>query len=154
MKTLRHICIAALTMLCISCMSASAPQKLDSFVDSTELRCDRFSAEDWNKSEEQYERLVNEYLKSGKSYSDAEKQMAARAMGRYHALQIKYGIEKSAEFLKNLGTILPSYLDGLASGLDENAGSIESALENLFDEEKLEKSLESLEKTLEGLFGE
>ena len=79
--------------------------------------------------------------------------MAARAMGRYHALLLKNGIEKGASFLKEFGKMLPEYLDGLASGLDENADGVGSALENLFDEEKMEKSLDALGSALEKLFG-
>lgn len=42
--------------------------------------------------------------------------------------------------------MLPEYLDGLASGLGENTGSGRFSLENLFDEEKMEKSLDILGK--------
>lgn len=55
---------------------------LDSFVDNAELNSSDYDAEDWQKSMLQYERLVEEYSNSGKEYTDAEKQMTARAMGR------------------------------------------------------------------------
>ena len=82
-----------------------------------------------------YEKLVEEYSYSGKEYSDAEKQMAARAMGRYHSLIIKNGIEQSAAYLKELESILPSYLEGLVDGLGENSEDLGKTLEGIFNSE-------------------
>lgn len=101
----------------------------------------------------QYERLVEEYSASGKEYSDAEKQMAARAMGRYHSLLIKNGIEQSAAYLKELESILPSYLEGLVEGLGENSEEIGKTLEGIFNSEELEKAFEDLGNKLEGIIG-
>lgn len=139
--------------LMASCASQSAPQKLDSFVDKAELNSSSYSLSDWEKSATEYQKLVDDYMYSGKEYTEAEKEMAARAMGRYHALLFKNGIEKGASFLKDFGKMLPEYLDGLASGLDENADGIGSAIENLFDEENIEKSLDALGSTIEKMFG-
>lgn len=154
MTYIKHVLIVAvMTVLMASCASQSAPQKLDNFVDKTELNASSYSQSDWEKSAIEYQKLVDDYMYSGKEYTDVEKEMAARAMGRYHALLVKNGIEKGASFLKEFGKMLPEYLEGLASGLDENADGIESAIENLFDEEKMEKSLDSLGSALEKLFG-
>jgi len=75
--------------------------------------------------------------------------MAARAMGRYHALLIKHGIEKSALYLEELGNILPSYFEGLSKGFEES----DIDFDKLFDDEKIEKSLESLSSAFEKIFG-
>ena len=85
----------------------------------------------------QYERLVEEYSNSGKEYTDAEKQMTARAMGRYHSLLIKNGVEQSAAYLKELEAILPSYLEGLVDGLGENSEELGKTLEGIFNSEEL-----------------
>lgn len=52
--------------------------------------------------------------------------MAARAMGRYHSLLIKSCVEQPAAYLKELESILPSYLEGLVDGLGENAEELGS----------------------------
>lgn len=122
-------------------------------MDKVELNSSSYSSEDWEESAIQYQKLVDDYMNSGKQYSDAEKEMAVKAMGRYHALLIKSGIEKSASFLKEFGKVFPSYLDGIVEGIDANSEDIEKSLNNLFDEEKIEKSLESLNDKLEQLFG-
>ena len=82
-------------------------------------------------------------------YMNSPKDVAANAIGHYHALITKKGVEKSTEFLKELGKILPSYLDGLSDGLKEDAANIEASMNSLFDDEKIEQPLNNLEDTLE-----
>lgn len=129
------------------------PQKLDSFVDNAELKSNDYDAEDWQNSMLQHEELVEEFSNSGKEYSNAEKQMAARAMGRYHSLLIKNGIEQSAAYLKELESILPSYLEGLVDGLGENSEEFGKTLEGISNSEELEKAFDGLGNRLEELFG-
>lgn len=85
---------------------------MEDFVSKTEANCATYSTQDWEKSTIQYEQLVNDYVSGENQYTDSEKEVAANAMGRYHALLLKNGVEKSAAFLKELGKILPSYFDG------------------------------------------
>lgn len=150
MKKLIFLSLAVLLVL--SC-SQSLPQNLDAFVDNAELKAESYTQDDWEKSAIQYQKLVDEYVNSGKEYTEAEREMAARAMGRYHALLFRVGLERSASYMKELGKILPSYLDGLVEGLDNESENIEKTFEGLFNEEKIEKSLESVEKTFERIFG-
>lgn len=149
----RLLVLSAISLILGSC-SVSIPEKLDRFVDKAELNSSSYDANDWQKSLNQYAELVNELSSSGKQYSDAEKEMAARAMGRYHSLLIKNGIEASATYIKELKSILPSYLEGLVEGLDENSDEIGKSLEGLFDSEELYRVLDNLGEKLEGIFGE
>lgn len=155
MKTIlsRIIALGTSTLLIFACVTANALQKLDDFVDRAELNSESYDAEDWRKSMLQYERLVEEYSNSGKEYTDAEKQMAARAMGRYHSLLIKNGVAQSAAYLKELEAILPSYLEGLVDGLGENTEELGKTLEGVFNSEELEKAFEGLGNKLEEIFG-
>ena len=152
-KLSRFLVFFICAFLAAACINSNAPQKLDNFVDKTELNCDRYDANDWQKSMAQYENLVEEFNKPGRQYTDAEKQMAARAMGRYHSLLIKNGIKQSAAYLNELKSILPSYLDGLVEGLGEDSESIKESLESLFNSDELEQTFSNLGETLEELFG-
>lgn len=153
MRLARFILLFPALVLMATCSSSNIPQKLDSFVDNAELKSNDYDAEDWQKSMLQYEELVEEFSNSGKEYSNAEKQMAARAMGRYHSLLIKNGIEQSAAYLKELESILPSYLEGLVDGLGENSEEFGKTLEGIFNSEELENAFDGLENRLEELFG-
>ena len=153
MRLTRFILLFPALVLLATCSSSNIPQKLDSFVDNAELKSNDYDAEDWQNSMLQYEELVEEFSNSGKEYSNAEKQMAARAMGRYHSLLIKNGIEQSAAYLKELESILPSYLEGLVDGLGENSEEFGKALEGISNSEELEKAFDGLGNRLEELFG-
>lgn len=153
MRLTRFILLFPALVLLATCSSSNIPQKLDSFVDNAELKSNDYDAEDWQNSMLQYEELVEELSNSGKEYSNAEKQMAARAMGRYHSLLIKNGIEQSAAYLKELESILPSYLEGLIDGLGENSEEFRKTLEGISNSEELEKAFDGLGNRLEELFG-
>ncbi len=153
MRLTRFILLFPALVLLATCSSSNMPQKLDSFVDNAELKSNDYDAEDWQNSMLQYEELVEEFSNSGKEYSNAEKQMAARAMGRYHSLLIKNGIEQSAAYLKELESILPSYLEGLVDGLGENSEEFGKTLEGISNSEELEKAFDGLGNRLEELFG-
>lgn len=153
MRLTRFILLFPALVLLATCSSSNIPQKLDSFVDNAELKSNDYDAEDWQNSMLQYEELVEELSNSGKEYSTAEKQMAARAMGRYHSLLIKNGIEQSAAYLKELESILPSYLEGLVDGLGENSEEFGKTLEGISNSEELEKAFDGLGNRLEELFG-
>ena len=152
MRLFRCFFIVLATALIAACSSSNIPQKLDSFVDNAELKSSDYDAEDWQKSMLQYEKLVDEYRSSGKEHTDADKQMAVRAMGRYHSLLIKKGVEQSAAYLKELESILPSYLEGLVDGLGENSEELGKTLEGIFNSEELEKAFEGLGNKLEEIF--
>ena len=153
MRHIRLIVFSLILTLLSACSSSNIPQKLESFVDNAELNSNDYDAEDWQKSMTQYEELVEEYRSSGKEYSDAEKQMAARAMGRYHSLLIKNGIEQSAAYLKELESILPSYLEGLVDGFYENSEELGKPLEGAFNSNELEKAIEELNTKMDEIFG-
>lgn len=153
MRLARFILLFPALILMATCSSSNIPQKLDSFVDNAELKSNDYDAEDWQNSMLQYEELVEEFSNSGKEYSNAEKLMAARAMGRYHSLLIKNGIEQSAAYLKELESILPSYLEGLIDGLGENSEEFGKTLEGISNSEELEKAFDGLGNRLEELFG-
>ena len=153
MNQFRHLrFIVLLIILAVSCAPKSAPQKLNDFVEEAELKSSSYSESEWVESAAVYQHLVDDYINSGKEYNEEEKQMAARAMGRYHALLIKNGIEKGASFLKIIGKILPDYLEGFSSGLGDME-SLDLDFDNFFDEEQLEITLDALENSLEKMFG-
>lgn len=153
MRLTRFILLFPALVLLATCSSSNIPQKLDSFVDNAELKSNDYDAEAWQNSMLQYEELVEKFSNSGKEYSNAEKQMAARAMGRYHSLLIKNGIEQSAAYLKELESILPSYLEGLVDGLGENSEEFGKTMEGISTSEELEKAFDGLGNRLEELFG-
>lgn len=148
------IIIAASVMALCSCATTGLPQKMDSFVDEAELKSESYNAEDWQKSKDSFDALINQFNASDASqYSDAEKEMAARAMGRYHALMLRQGVEKTEDILGSIGKILPEYLDGFATELENGVEGFADQLKSLVDTSALNSSLEKLGSALESMFG-
>ena len=134
--------------------STRLPVQMDSFVRNAELKSSSYDAQDWQLSMRRYEVLVKAYSSSKERYSESEKRLAANAMGRYHALLIKNGVEVSAAYVRELKEIVPSYLEGLVDGLDEYSEDIKRSLEGLLDVEELEQRMRILEDRLDDLFGD
>lgn len=156
MKRIFTISMVAAAMLCsiVSCASGkSIPQKLDAFVAEAETKSQDYSKDEWTKSKQDYEALLNQYIENNDKYTKEEKELAIKAMGRYHALILKNGIQQGTELLKKYASLLPSYLDGFASGLQGDTVNLEEAIKNAIDEEKLEKVMDNLGNVLESIFG-
>lgn len=150
----KYFIISLLSLGLCSCASMSLPEKLDNFVDRAEIASENQTNDyDWQKSQEDFQILLDQFNSSDKKkYSQEEEQMAAKAIGRYHALLIKEGLEKSTDLLQNLGKIIPEYIDGLATELGKSEGIIRS-LEQLIDTSAMQSSIEKLGTALENLFG-
>ncbi|MBQ6763314.1 MAG: hypothetical protein IJP49_11245 [Bacteroidales bacterium] len=153
MRFFKVLVVLAMLVAAGACSRYSVPQKLNIFVNRTEQLCVNYQATDWQRSMNQFDKLVEEYHTSGKRYTKAERDLAAKSIGRYHALLLENGIEQSAAFLEELKEALPAYLEGFTDVLGEHAGEFEEYLENLFNTEKLEGAFSELEKKLEEIFG-
>lgn len=156
MKRIFTISMVAAAMLCsiVSCASGkSIPQKLDKFVTEAESNSQKYTKDEWTRSRQDYEALLNQYMENSDKYSQEEKEVAIKAMGRYHALVLKNGIQQGADLLKKYAALLPSYFDGFASGLQGEGVNLEEAIKSVIDEEKLDKAVENLGKALESIFG-
>lgn len=148
-KLLSFVVMIAFVITLGSCANRSIPEKLDSFVSQAEQNYENYSKDDWEKSRQEYQQLLDSYQHSDRQYTDEEKQMAARAIGRYHALLVKNGFNQAGSLLKQLTGLIPSYMEGFAEGLDENVDSLSKSLEQIFDEKKMEESMDKLEDSME-----
>lgn len=156
MKTLitKTLMLAAILIAAVSCATTkTVPQKLDDFVDDAEIHSGNYTMDDWKKSGKEYEALVMEYLEQPDKYSEDEKMLATRAMGRYHALVLKSGLEGASSLLKGIGKILPEYIEGLSEGIKEGSVGLEGLFRDILDTTRLKKSVEDLGSALEGIFG-
>lgn len=119
----------------------SIPQKLDKFTKEAEEKSESYTSRDWEKSISEYDALTEEYFSSKKNYSPEERQMATRAMGRYHALLISHGISEGALKIKQFFNFIPEYLNGFKEGFKTTVDSL-----------KLEESIEKIEEAFNQLF--
>ena len=85
-----------------------------------EKNCSNWTEDDWERSQSEYEKLLEEYQTNYDSYSQEERDAINKAIGRYTGLLVRQGIEETGKILKDFGERLPSLLEGFMSAFDEN----------------------------------
>lgn len=122
MKRTAFFALVAALGLAIGCATnASLPEKMDDFVEKTAEESKNYTTEDWEKSRESYEALVQEYNENSDSYTPEEKSKAIQAMARYNALLIENGIASASESLGEILDQIPQVLNEIIEKIDTNA---------------------------------
>ena len=122
MNSFRAIIICILTLIAFTCCSSTLSSRMNEYVTEVEATCQNWTEEDWELSQEEYAKLLEEYELNYSSYTQEEKDAINRAIGRYNGLLIRHGIEETGDVLKELGERLPALIDGFMSAFetDEN----------------------------------
>ena len=111
------IAISSFMLLC-SC-SSSLSSRMNEYVTEVEASCQNWTEEDWELSQEEYAKLLEEYELNYDSYTQEEKDAINKAIGRYNGLLIKQGIDEAGNILKEFGERLPSLIEGFMSAFED-----------------------------------
>lgn len=117
MKT-KTLIIGLVITLITSCASPLSG-RLNDYVNEVESSCQNWTEEDWELSQEEYAKLLEEYKLNYDSYTQEEKDAINKAIGRYNGLLIKQGIEEAGSVLKEFGERLPSLIEGFMSAFED-----------------------------------
>lgn len=109
------IALAALLSSCVSPLSS----RLNDYVNEVESSCQNWTEEDWELSQEEYAKLLEEYELNYDSYTQEEKDAINKAIGRFNGLLIKQGIDEAGNMLKEFGERLPSLIEGFMSAFED-----------------------------------
>ena len=102
----------------VACSSQPLSSQIDNYVTDVEANCDSWTEEDWELSQEEYVKLLEEYELNYDSYTQEERNAINKAIGRYNGLLIKHGIQEAGSALKDLGERIPSLIEGFMSAFD------------------------------------
>lgn len=117
-KCLLAIFAISSSLLLQSC-SSPLSSRMNEYVTEVETTCQNWTEEDWELSQEEYAKLLEEYELNYDSYTQEEKDAINKAIGRYNGLLIKQGIEEAGSVLKEFGERLPSLIEGFMSAFEE-----------------------------------
>ena len=109
-------------MLCVLCLTSceiSIATRIERFVDTVENNCEQWTEEDWELSQEEYYKLLEEYEENYSQLTQEEKNAINKAIGRYNGLVIKKGIDEVGKSIKDFGERLPSLFEGFMSAFEE-----------------------------------
>ena len=119
MNSFRAIIICILTLIAFTCCSSPLSSRMNEYVTEVEATCQNWTEEDWELSQEEYAKLLEEYELYYDSYTQEEKDAINKAIGRYNGLLIKQGIEEAGSVLKEFGERLPSLIEGFMSAFED-----------------------------------
>ena len=117
-KCLLAIFAISSSLLLQSC-SSPLSSRMNEYVTEVEATCQNWTEEDWELSQEEYAKLLEEYELNYDSYTQEEKDAINKAIGRYNGLLIKQGIEDAGSVLKESGERLPSLIEGFMSAFED-----------------------------------
>lgn len=117
-KCLLAIFAISSSLLLQSC-SSPLSSRMNEYVTEVEATCQNWTEEDWELSQEEYAKLLEEYELNYDSYTQEEKDAINKAIGRYNGLLIKQGIEEAGSVLKEFGERLPSLIEGFMSAFED-----------------------------------
>ena len=113
------VIIAILSSMLLGSCASPLSNRIDNYVNEVENNCSNWTDEDWERSQSEYEKLLEEYETNYDSYSQEERDAIDKAIGRYTGLLVRQGIEETGNILKDFGERLPSLIDGFMSAFDD-----------------------------------
>ena len=78
------------------------PARFDKFVNYVEKNCDKFSEKDWEKTNDQFEKLVNEFVENRSSYNADEQKQIRSDITKYVGLVAKSGIKTAVDAVNDI----------------------------------------------------
>lgn len=106
-------------MLMLTSCEATLTSRIENFVENAENKCEQWTDEDWEMSQERYQRLLDEYEDNYSQLSQEERNAINKAIGRYNGMIVKKGINNMAKSIEDFGERLPSLIEGFMSAFEE-----------------------------------
>ena len=118
MKSFTQFIVLPCFILLSACVSPLS-SRLNDYVTEVESSCQDWTEEDWELSQEEYAKLLEEYELIYDSYTQEEKDAINKAIGRFNGLLIKQGIDEAGNIIKEFGERLPSLIEGFMSAFED-----------------------------------
>ncbi|MCR5709346.1 MAG: hypothetical protein K6G79_02565 [Bacteroidales bacterium] len=113
------ILATAVAAILASACKTALPARFETFANVVEKRCDKFSDKDWEKANEQFEKLLKEYNENKDSFNNEEKQRINAAISKYVKLVAKSGVKSAIDALEDLGNLITPFLEGIGSFIND-----------------------------------
>ena len=82
MKNYRAVIISILSLIAFICCSSPLSSRMNDYISEVEAKCQNWTAEDWELSQEEYALLLEEYQLNYDLYTQEEKDAINKAIGR------------------------------------------------------------------------
>ena len=122
---MKKILFVILAVVFLASCTATLPARFTKLADKVEAKGSKFTEDQWNKANEQFGQLVDEYSKNYDSFNGKQKKEINRAIAKYAGAALKSGIDTAAETVEGILEELPNTLDSIlqsAQGFLEGLG--------------------------------
>jgi len=118
-KVFQITLMAAAAILLLAACTKSLATRFDDFVNDVEKNCASYSEDDWNKANEQFEKMVKEFDNNKSSYTEEEQKQIRDAIAKYYALVTKSGISSVVDSINEFFEQFPSFIEDLGTFFKE-----------------------------------
>lgn len=116
LNAMKRILLFALAAILLSACAFSLTEKITRIADKVTEKGADFTPEQWQKTNAQFEKLVQEYVDNYDKYSTDEKKKVNAAIGKYTATAIKCGVADAAKEVNALLKKIPDSIDAAIEG--------------------------------------
>lgn len=120
-RKLTLIICAVLSAIALSSCAPSLPARFDTFATNVEKRSDSYSLKTWERKNEKFKKLCDEYKQNYKSYSSAERRSIHNSMATYAKTAAKSGVIAIGDAVEEIAEQISSMIED-AKSLFESLG--------------------------------
>ena len=116
---IKSLLILALGVVLLASCSRPLADRMEKFVSKTEAGCEKYSEQDWAKSQEQFSALAQEYKDNYNSFSKEEKDRINKAMGKYTGLLLKKGVSEAGSAIQDAVESASEFIKGMMGSSED-----------------------------------
>lgn len=114
---MKKILILLGIVLMMTACTGSLPGRFTRLADKVEAKGKEMSPDQWDKCNQQFEALIQEYSDKYDSFDSAQKKEINKAIARYSKAAVLSGISGAADAVSRVLEEIPGVLDGLLEGV-------------------------------------
>ena len=111
--------MTAMTALMMTSCKENLPARFDRLVNYVEKHCDKFSQSDWDKTNSQFSKLVDEYTENRNAYNADQRKQINSAIAKYAGLVAKSGVKSAMDVVNDLLEQIPSFFESIGNFLKD-----------------------------------
>lgn len=119
MKKIFSLFLASVVLCLFASCTATLPYRFDSFVSSVEKHYESYSEDDWNKANDKFEKLLEEYKENRSSLNSDQKKQINDALVRYGKVVAKSGIQSISATFNEIASQIPGIIEDAKSFFHE-----------------------------------
>ena len=116
---MKKILFIVLSVCLMAACTSNLPKQFTALAEKVEKNGDKFTEEQWEKVNAEYDKLVEKFNQEGEKLSDEQRQEISSAMGRYQGAVLKAGIKQIGSALDEAVEGAKGFLEGLGGKQEE-----------------------------------